>query len=84
MLYTYFSFFQLNADTEVNKDTEYIAKNIKARFEKLQQATDKNMKLAKEALPDFSKLKGKLVENAKKLIQELEADPSIEPIIDGV
>ncbi|XP_016944042.2 apolipophorins [Drosophila suzukii] len=76
--------FLLNADTEVNKDTEYIAKNIKARFEKLQQATDKNMKLAKEALPDFSKLKGKLVENAKRLIQELEADPSIEPIIDGV
>ncbi|KAH8342748.1 hypothetical protein KR084_005641, partial [Drosophila pseudotakahashii] len=76
--------FLLNAESEVNKDSEYIAKNIKERFEKLRQATDKNVKLAKEATPDFSKLKGKLVENAKGLIQELEADPSIAPIIDGI
>ncbi|XP_017126038.2 apolipophorins [Drosophila elegans] len=76
--------FLVDVKTEVNKDTDYFAKNIKERFEKLRQATDENVKLATEALPDFSKLNGRVVENTKGLIKELEADPSIAPIIDGI
>lgn len=74
----------LNVESEVNKNTEYISTIIKERFEKLRQVTDKNVKMAKEASPDFLKLQGKLVENVKGLIQELEGDPSIAPIFDGI
>uniref|UniRef100_A0A6P4EQ48 LOW QUALITY PROTEIN: apolipophorins-like n=1 Tax=Drosophila rhopaloa TaxID=1041015 RepID=A0A6P4EQ48_DRORH len=76
--------FLENVKTEVNKDTEYFAKNIKEKIEKLRLATDENVKLARDASPDFSKLKGRLVDNTKGLIQDLEADPSIAPIINGI
>ncbi|XP_017051342.1 LOW QUALITY PROTEIN: apolipophorins [Drosophila ficusphila] len=76
--------FLANVKTELDKDTELIATNIKERFEKLRNGADKNIKLAKEASPDFSKLNGKLLENAKGLLQELKADPLIAPIIDGL
>jgi len=40
--------------------------------------------LAKEAGPDFSKLQGKLLDYKNDIVQELEADQSIAPIIDGM
>ncbi|XP_017062686.2 apolipophorins [Drosophila eugracilis] len=76
--------FLLNVETEINKDAEHVSKYLKERFEKLRLSSELNAKLAKDASPDFSKLKGKLIENIKGLIEELEADPSIAPIIDGI
>nr|NP_001259085.1 apolipophorin, isoform B [Drosophila melanogaster]NP_001284720.1 apolipophorin, isoform C [Drosophila melanogaster]NP_001284721.1 apolipophorin, isoform D [Drosophila melanogaster]NP_524634.2 apolipophorin, isoform A [Drosophila melanogaster]Q9V496.2 RecName: Full=Apolipophorins; AltName: Full=Retinoid- and fatty acid-binding glycoprotein; Contains: RecName: Full=Apolipophorin-2; AltName: Full=ApoL2; AltName: Full=Apolipophorin II; Short=ApoLII; Contains: RecName: Full=Apolipophorin-1; AltNa len=71
-------------ESEINKDSEYISENIKERLKKSRQVTDKIVKLAKEAGPDFSKLQGKLLDYKNDIVQELEADQSIAPIIDGI
>ncbi|KAH8385447.1 hypothetical protein KR009_008149, partial [Drosophila setifemur] len=71
-------------DTELKKESDDIRKNINQKIEEFRQGTDENIKLAKEAYPDFSKFNTKLEENIKALIQELEADPSIAPVIDGI
>ncbi|XP_039496507.1 apolipophorins [Drosophila santomea] len=76
--------FWHNFESEVNKESEYISKIIKERLEKSLQGSDKIVKLAKEASPDFSKMKGKLLDYKNDIVKELEADQSIAPIIDGI
>ncbi|BFG06654.1 apolipophorins [Drosophila madeirensis] len=76
--------FLLIVEAEVKKDTKDITEKLKQRFEKLRQESEQILKTAKEAQPDFSKLKTKIDENLKTIVQELEIDPSLAPIIDGI
>ncbi|EDV45210.1 apolipophorins [Drosophila erecta] len=76
--------FWHNFESELNKDSEYISKNIKERLEKSRQVPDNIVKLAKEASPDLSKIKGKFLDYKNDIVKELEADQSIAPIIDGI
>ncbi|KAH8252425.1 hypothetical protein KR038_010706, partial [Drosophila bunnanda] len=76
--------FWANVESEVNKDTEDISHNIKNKFNQLKQEGEAIVKLAQDACPDFTKLKAKYDETVKAFIQELETDPSIAPIINGI
>ncbi|XP_001352351.1 apolipophorins [Drosophila pseudoobscura] len=76
--------FLLIVEAEVKKHTKDITEKLKQRFEKLRQESEQIVKIAKEAHPDFSKLKTKIDDNLKAIIQELETDPSLAPIIDGI
>ncbi|KAH8269784.1 hypothetical protein KR018_005510, partial [Drosophila ironensis] len=76
--------FVRNMKDKYNKDTDEIRTIVNQRLEILKRSTEVNIKLAKEAYPDFSKLTTRFETNIKTFIQELEIDPSIAPFIDEV
>ncbi|KAH8384937.1 hypothetical protein KR200_008808, partial [Drosophila serrata] len=76
--------FWEKVESEVNKDAEDISQNIKNKFNQLKQESEAIVKLAQESYPDFTKFKVKYDETVKAFIQELETDPSIAPIINGI
>lgn len=69
---------------ELNNDSEDISRNIKNKFEQYKLDIETIGKLTKESYPDFTKFRVKYDENVKAFIQELETDPSISPIINGM
>ncbi|KAH8292623.1 hypothetical protein KR054_009042, partial [Drosophila jambulina] len=73
-----------NVESEVKKDTEIVSHIIKNKFDQLKKESETIMKLAQDSNPDFTKFKVKYDETVKAFIQELETDPSIAPIINGV
>ncbi|KAH8256440.1 hypothetical protein KR032_007301, partial [Drosophila birchii] len=73
-----------NVESEVNEDVENISHNIKNKFKQLKQESESIVKLAQDSYPDFTKFKDKYDDTVKAFIQELETDPSIATIINGI
>lgn len=63
----------------MKQETEMTAE-LKKRFEKLKQMTDRQIQLSKDSVPDFSNLKHSYQTNINEIVKELEVDPAMKKL----